>query len=154
MARRFVPQTGQTDYTHIRWAPVINCVVQRGGKILLVQRSKELQFYPECWNGISGFLDNHRSLEEKVQDELHEELGIGYENIVSITPGTVFDQDEPAYNKTWIVHPVLVQVKTEKIALDWEATTHRWVSPTDARTMKLLPGFDRVLNTFFRSGAA
>lgn len=141
----FVPQPGQIDYTYARWAPVINCVVKHDGKILVVQRSQELNFYPGYWNGVSGFLDDRRSLEEKVQDELGEELGIMPKDIISIRLGQIFDQEAPDYHKTWIVHPVLVEVATDRVRLDWEAQKYQWVTLDEARALKLLPGFDLVL---------
>jgi ADP-ribose pyrophosphatase YjhB (NUDIX family) len=102
----FKPKLGQLDYTNARWAPVINCVVKYGNKLLVVQRSKELNFYPGYWNGVSGFLDDKRSLRQKVYDELREELGISKAKIKKIQIGEIFDQEEPKYKKTWIVHPV------------------------------------------------
>ena len=151
---KFKPKPGQIDYTHARWAPVINCVVAYRNKILLVRRSKELHFYPGCWNGVSGFLDDQRSLREKVKDELREEVGIWPRNIRKITLGRIFHQEAPQYGKTWIVHPVFVKVSTSRIKLNWEAGTYRWVKPSDAKKMKLLPGFAEVLkrlNTQHRS---
>jgi len=142
----FQPKPDQTDYTHARWAPVINCVVKYGDKILVVERSKGLRFYPGYWNGISGFLDDGRSLEEKVRDELLEEVGIAGEDIVSIRLGAIFDQEAPELGKTWIVHPVFVEVKTDQVRLDWEAQGHRWVTPDEVKTLNLLPGFERVLD--------
>lgn len=141
----FKPKPGQVDYTHARWAPVINCVVKYRGKILIVQRSKELHFYPGYWNGISGFLDDRRTLEEKVRDELREEAGIPERAIRRIRLGKIFHQDAPKYGKIWIVHPVLVEVKADKVKLDWEAEEYRWVTEQEARQFNLLPGFDRVL---------
>ena len=141
----FKPKPGQVDYTHARWAPVINCVLKYKNKLLLVKRSKELKFYPSCWNGISGFLDDQRSLTEKVSDELREELGILKNKIQRIRLGAIFDQEEPKYRKTWVVHPVLVEVKIDKIKLDWEARDYKWVTFQEAKRLKLLPGFDKVL---------
>ncbi len=145
---KFKPEKGQVDFTGIRWAPVINCVLRYKGKILLVQRNENLRLYPGCWNGISGFLDDQKSLEEKVLQELKEELGLGKESIVSIKPGQIFDQDEPKYKKTWIVHPVLVEVNTDKITLDWEAQRFEWFKVSDALKLKLLPGFGELLKGF------
>jgi 8-oxo-dGTP pyrophosphatase MutT (NUDIX family) len=115
------------------------------GKILLVQRSRQLNFYPGYWNGVSGFLDDFRSLKEKVSDELREEVGIPKTKIGRIRLGRIFDQEEPKYNKTWIVHPVLVEVKTGQVKLDWEAEGYRWVQLREAKRLKLLPGFRAVL---------
>ncbi len=146
---KFKPKTGQVDYTYARWAPVINCVVKYRGKILLVERSKKLRFYPSYWNGVSGFLDDRKSLEQKVHEELQQELGIKKNLIQKIQFGSIFHQEEPKYKKTWIVHPVLVEVKTDKIKLDWEARDYKWLLLKDASKFKLLPGFDEVLKRLF-----
>ena len=59
----FNPKPGQTDYTNVRWAPAINCVVKHADKILIVKRSLDMKFYPGWWNGLGGFLDDDKSLE-------------------------------------------------------------------------------------------
>lgn len=141
----FKPKSGQIDFTNARWAPVINCLVKYQDKILVVRRSKELNFYPGYWNGISGFLDDRKSLKEKVAEEISEELGLPKNKIKQISLGEIFDQEEPKYKKTWIVHPVLVEVTTDKIKLDWEAMDYQWLLPKEIRKLKLLPGFDHVL---------
>jgi len=147
---KFKPKKGQVDFTDIRWAPVLNCVLKYKDKILVVQRDKRMRLYPEYWNGIAGFLDDDKSLEEKVLEELEEELSLFKKDIISIQPGQVFDQDAPKYKKTWIVHPVLVKVNTDKIKLDWEAQNHKWIRPSEAKKLKLLPGFDCVLKALFK----
>ena len=141
----FQPSRDQTDYTHARWAPVINCVVKYGSRMLVVRRSPEINFYPGYWNGISGFLDDHQSLTEKVYGELKEELGLTKSQIAKIEIGDIFDQDEPKYNKTWIVHPVLVEVKTDKVRLDWEASDYKWLTLSEVKKIKLLPSFAETL---------
>ena len=146
---KFKPKLGQIDYTNARWAPVINCVVKYKDRILIVQRSSDLNFYPGYWNGISGFLDDKRSFEEKVRDELKEEAGIAKKDIILIRLGKIFHQDEPKYKKTWIVHPVLVKVKTNKVKLDWEAKNYKWIKVKEAKNFNLLPGFDKVLENLF-----
>lgn len=141
----FKPKSGQVDYTHARWAPVINCVIKYRDKILVVQRSKELNFYSGYWNGISGFLDDNRSFEQKVKDELWEELGIPGRTVKKIRLCEIFHQEASKYKKTWIVHPVLVEIKTDKVRLDWEARNYKWIKISEAKKIKLLPGFDQVL---------
>ena len=147
---KFKPRKGQVDFTNIRWAPVLNCVLKYKDKILVVQRNKEMRLYPEYWNGISGFLDDNKSLEEKVFEELREEVGLSKKDILSIKHGQVFDQDAHDYNKTWIVHPVLVNIKTDEVVLDWESQNHQWIKPKDAKKLKLLPGFKEVLKVLFK----
>lgn len=145
---KFKPKKNQTDYTKARWCPVINCVLEYNKKILLVKRNKSLNFYPNYWNGISGFLDDQKSLREKIISEIKEETGISKKNIKSIKLGKIFLQEEKKYKKTWIVHPVLVKVKTDKVKLDWEAQEYKWVKLKEAKKLKLMPGFLKVLDFF------
>lgn len=147
----FKPRRGQIDFTRARWAPVINCVVRHEDKILLVKRSSGMKLYPGRWNGISGFLDDRRSLEEKVKAELKEELGIPERCVQSIQRGTIFDQEAPQYKKTWVVHPVLVDVSTDAVRLNWEAKEYAWVDLQNIKQFDLLPGFGKLLETLLRS---
>ncbi len=143
----FRPKKGQVDYTHIRYAPVINCLLRYRGKILLMRRNKGLRFYPDCWNGVSGFLDDQKSVRGKVIEEIREELGMPAHTVRRITIGPIFHQESKRYKKTWIVHPILVDMKTDMIKrIDWEARGFAWVEPKDIRKRKLLPGFSLVLS--------
>lgn len=146
MAKKlFKPQKGQVDYTNIRWTPVINCVLSYKNKILVVQRNDDFDFYPGYWNGISGFLDDNKSLREKVLEEIKEEVGITGSDIRKIYLGEIFNQEETKYKKTWIVHPILVETKTDKVKINWEAKDYKWVSLQEAKKLRLLPGFENVL---------
>lgn len=149
--KNFQPKSGQVDYTNIRWAPVINCVVKHGDKILIVRRSSKLKFHPGWWNGLGGFLDDNKNLEEKVEEEIREETGISAEDIISIKIGEIFDEDDTKFGKTWIVHPVLAEVKTDKVVLDWEAEDYRWIKPEELTNFKITAGFKKVVRNFFPS---
>jgi isopentenyldiphosphate isomerase len=142
---KFKPKPGQVDFTNARWAPVMNCVLKYKNKILIVQRSKDVGFYPGYWNGVSAFLDDEKSLKQKIQEELKEELGMARGNILNFHLGEIYHEEAIKYKKTWIVHPVLVEVTTDKIRLDWEAKSHKWVKLREIKGLKLLPGFLEVL---------
>jgi hypothetical protein len=51
----FIPRPSQVDYTHIRYAPVLNAVVVYLGKALLPQRNNAMRSYPNHRCGISGY---------------------------------------------------------------------------------------------------
>ena len=104
-----------------------------------------MRLYPSYWNGIAGFLDDQKSLKEKIYQEIKEETGLSSKQVLSVKFGIIFNQEAPKYKKTWIVHPVLVQVSTDDIKLDWEAVRHKWIHPKDVKKLKLLPGFNQVL---------
>lgn len=142
---KFKPRPDQVDYTNARWAPVINCVLKFKDKILVVKRGDGVGFYKGYWNGIAGFIDDKRSFLQKIKDEVKEETGVCGKNILDIKLGEIFHQEAPKYKKTWIVHPVLVEVATDEIKLDWEAENYKWINPREAEKLKLLPGFKEVL---------
>ncbi|MDH4330470.1 MAG: NUDIX domain-containing protein [Candidatus Moranbacteria bacterium] len=135
----------QVDYTNIHWAPVINCVVSHGGKILIVKRSNKVGYYQDYWNGISGFLDDDRTMKEKVIQEIEHELGVGLDEIESMQFGEIFHEPALKYKKTWIVHPVLVELKNNKIEPNWETDEYKWVYVDEIDKYKLLPGFKKVV---------
>ena len=143
---KFIPAPGQVDYTNIRYCPVINCVLRYENKILLVKRSSVLKLYPGYWNGISGFLDSELSVEDKALEELREELNINNHDVLSIKRGRVLVQESEKYLKTWIVFPLLVDVKTTDIKLDWEASSYKWLTVRYAKKLNLLPGFKEVID--------
>lgn len=145
----FIAKKGQVDYTNIRYCPVVNSVVCRGDKILLVKRSSDLRLYPGYWNGISGFLDTDQSLEEKVEEEIEQELGLKKSAIKQMRRGHVFSQDAAEYHKTWIVFPVAVEVSSDRIKLDWEASDYIWTSLDKVKQMELMPGFLDVIEELF-----
>jgi len=145
----FKPKPGQIDFTNIRRVPVINCVVRSDGKVLLVKRSGGMKFYPNYWNGISGFLDDDQTVEEKVLEELTEELGVEEDDIISMKKGSIIEYEDSAYKKTWLIHPVLVDINTNDIKIGWGAKEFKWVSPTELDDFELLPGFDKVVETLF-----
>jgi len=173
----FVPRPGQVDYRQIRWAPVLNCVLQYKNKFLIVQRSAKMNVYPNAWNGIAGYLDDRKSLKEKIWEEMREECGLKPKDIISMRPGTVFDHEAPQYKghkpcvssslrgsvktsfstsllarqnkKTWVIHPILVKVKTDKIKIDWEAQDYRWVKLNEIKKFKIIPSFGLVVKSLF-----
>ncbi|MCR4279895.1 MAG: HD domain-containing protein [Candidatus Komeilibacteria bacterium] len=139
----------RVDYTNMKLAPVINCLVTYQGKILLVQRSETLNFYPGLWNGISGFLDDSKSPRQKAYEELAEELSIKAESVVEMKVGASFRVSDDTMDKIWDVHPILVEIDSDEIHLDREAQAYDWFTPAQALAKGLVPGFDRVIKSFF-----
>ena len=141
----FKAQIGQVDYTDIRWVPVFNCVVMFRGKMLLLLRSRAVGYYPGYWNGVSGFLDDHKSLAEKAKEELWEELGIKEKDIKSIKLIDIIEGENKRHKKTWIIHALTVELLVPDIKLNWENDAYVWIDKKEVFTYRLLPGFHDVL---------
>ena len=108
-----------------------------------------MRLYPNYWNGVSGFLDDAQDIEDKVREELREELGIAADDLLELTRGTPLLQEAPQYNKTWLVMPMLAKVRHVTFQLDWEAQHAQWYTPQDIMALDLLPGFKYVVAQFF-----
>lgn len=91
------------------------------------------------------FLDDHESLEEKTRTELKEEAGIRPVDIIRMEFGDVFDLEDSAHKKTWVVHPVRVFVRSPRVVLNDEASDFRWITFREAEEYDLMPGFRIVL---------
>ncbi|OGG44200.1 hypothetical protein A2841_04160 [Candidatus Kaiserbacteria bacterium RIFCSPHIGHO2_01_FULL_48_10] len=141
----FTVKPGQKDFTNEKRAPIVNCVVQCGGRILVARRSSRMNFYPGFWSGVSGFLDDGKDPQEKAKEELQEELGIGERNIIQIEEGIPFEQEDLKYGKVWVVHPVLVKVSADTVVPNWEIEDYKWVDAEEVETFELAPGFERVV---------
>ena len=49
-------------------------------------------------------------------------------------------------NKTWIVHPVLVELKEKpEIKLDWEHTEFRWIKPEELNNYDFVTDLDKTV---------
>ncbi len=145
----FKAKPGQRDYTHAREAPVVNSVLECAGKILLVRRSEKLGFYPGLWSGITGFLDDEKNPEDKLKEEIREELGIGDDNLGQIESALPFEIEDTRYSKRWTIHPLKAILLTKEVELNWEAEEYVWISPEKIYEYNLLPGYDRVFKIFY-----
>lgn len=141
---------GRIDYTDVKEAPVINCFIKHNDQILILRRSEKVSNYNGKWNSVAGFLDSpERSLEDIVRQELKEELNIDVENIADIKFGENYTLPDKSIGKTWIIFPVLVEIKDRsKIKLDWEHKEFCWILPSELKNYDIVPGLEKVLHVF------
>jgi 8-oxo-dGTP diphosphatase len=139
-------EDGRIDYFTSDKAPVLNCFVRFQNQVLILKRSDKVRAYQGLWNSISGYLDEIRPLEEKVLEELREELGIDSELVLQIKNGKPYEFFDGDIKKTWIIFPVLAELKTQpEIRLDWEHTECKWIDSADLKKFEIVPGLDKIL---------
>jgi len=137
---------GRIDYSRSDRAPVVTCFIQFEGKILLLKRSDRVHTYQGKWNTVAGYLDEPKTIRQKAIGELEEELGIQHHNISRITLGLSYEFFDPGANKSWLVHPVLVELKKRpQIKLDWEHTEFKWISPHEIGLYDTVPRLEESL---------
>lgn len=134
---------GRIDYSHSSIAPIINIFLRYEGKILLVKRSNKVSSYHGKWNGVAGYLDEFVPIKKKMSEELIEEVGITDKQILHYHIGEPYQFTDKI---TWIVHPILVDLKIKpEIKLDWEHTEYRWIKPEELNNFDTVPNLDKTL---------
>ncbi len=136
---------GRINYRNSNIAPVLTVYIKHKNKILLLKRSNKVRTYQGKWNTVAGYLDELKSLREKVLEELREEIGIREDNLLSIKFLNRYKFTDPSIKKTWITYPVIVEIKNPKIKLDWEHTEHKWIKLEDVRKFDTVPNLGKVL---------
>jgi len=85
-------------------------------------------------------------IKEKILEELREEINVDEDNIRFIEVKDSYKLKDSKINKTWIVHPVLVELKEKpEIKLDWEHTEFRWIKPEELNNYDFVTDLDKTL---------
>lgn len=131
---------GRIDYTNSDTAPVITIFICLEDKVLLLKRSEKVLTYKGKWNTVAGYLDEIGPIQEKILEELSEELCIMEEDICLIKIGESYTFSDSSAKKTWIVYPVKVELcRDVPIILDWEHTEYIWINPKDIELFDTVP---------------
>jgi 8-oxo-dGTP pyrophosphatase MutT (NUDIX family) len=140
---------GRIDYSNSDRAPVITAFVKCEDKILLLKRSKEIKNYPQKWNAVTGFMDELKPVEEKVLEEIEEELGIGKGSIVLMRIGKPYEVTDYDVKKTWIVNPVIVELKRiPEIRLNFEHTEFKWIKREELSYFNTVPFIKKFFDNY------
>lgn len=138
---------GRINFTGVRKAPVLNVVVWCDDEILLVKRSQKVSAYQGLWNGISGFIDEPKAVEDFARQELSEELGLPVTDIKNIIVCRPYEVDDRDIDRTWFVYPVLAELKQKsEIKLDWEHTDYAWIKPEQLKDYECVKDFDKSVH--------
>ncbi len=144
-------EDGRIDYSTSDKAPVLNCFVKFESQILILKRSDKVRAYQGLWNSIGGYLDEPVALEEKVLEELREELGIMPDLILQIKKGKPYELFDDEIQKTWFIFPILAELKMQpEIKLDWEHTEFKWINLGDLKDFETVSGLEKILEAVLK----
>ncbi len=137
---------GRIDYSNSDKAPVLTCFVRFEEKILLLKRSDRVHSYQGKWHTVAGYIDEPKPIRQKALEELEEELSIPSKNVSRFIAGEPYEFFDEGAKKSWIVHPVLVELKKKpEVTLDWEHTEFKWISPDAVKGYDTVPKLDESL---------
>ncbi len=141
---------GRIDYTTAPKCPVINVIVVYKQRALLLKRSDKVMAYKGKWNCLGGFLDEVGTIEDKIHEELREELSVLptlVERIAYVDPIEVVDS---VIGRTWLIQPAVVVLKEQPIiTLDWEHTDYAWVTEDEIKKYDTVEGLDKLIEKAF-----
>ncbi|MCH7568695.1 MAG: NUDIX domain-containing protein [Nanoarchaeota archaeon] len=139
-------EDGRIDYHNSKRAPVLICFVKFNDEILILKRSENVMVYKGKWNGVGGFLDEDKSVEEKVLEELKEELDIDKEVVKEIKVRDSYELFDEEIDRTWIIFPVLAELSEKpEIKLDREHTEYKWIRPSEIEEFDFIFKVDEIL---------
>lgn len=92
---------------------------------------------------MAGYLDEVKPVRDKVLKELEEEVGVEENDISSITFGETWEFRDPDIRKTWLIKPVLVELKRKPmVKLDWEHTEYKYIEPSELKSFDIVPNLE------------
>lgn len=137
---------GRINYKHSEVALTITVFITYNEKLLILKRSNKVLAYKGKWGTVAGYLDELKPIQEKILEEIKEEIGVERDKISSIYFGEPYEFTDHEINKTWIIHPSLVELKEKPdVKLDWEHDEYRWIKPEESKNFDTFPGFEESL---------
>ena len=128
------------DYTNSKIAPVLICFVKYKDKFLLLKRSDKVLAYKNLWSVLAGFIDDEKTIEDKIIEEITEELGLKKEDVKKITRGDIYTFKDEKIDRDWIRNLYVVEISTDNIKLDWEHVDYKWISSEEINNFEITPG--------------
>jgi 8-oxo-dGTP diphosphatase len=127
---------------------VVTCILEHGGKILLLKRSNQVGTYRGLWGGVAGYVEELEDPYDTALKEIQEEAGVNLESLELVHKGNPIEfsdtYDGKRYN--WIVYPFLFHIQAkELVRIDWEHEEYRWVHPSEVKKLDTVPGLDDVI---------
>lgn len=127
---------GTVEMDNICAREVVSCLVQSGGKTLILKRSESVGSWQGKWAAVSGYIEEGETPTDTAFKEMKEEL--------SVERPTLVRRGSPIVTRkegiVWVSHPFLFALDDgdSDIKIDWEHADFRWI------TLDELPGFDTV----------
>lgn len=133
-------EDGRVNYRTSRINLVLGVIIMRWNSLLILKRSQKVLTYSGMRDFVGGYLDDGLLPEEKVMEEIQEELWIDPFEVLSIRRFRRIVQYDDVINKVRVNFPMLIMVKPDvSIVLDDEHTEYNWISWDDLHNYDLVP---------------
>lgn len=127
---------------------VVTCLLEHGGKILLLKRSNLVGTYRGLWGGVAGYVEELEDPYDTALKEISQEAGINFDVLTLVKKGIPIEITDTYEGRRydWLVYPFLFHIKDKSLVhIDWEHEEYRWVLPSEVRKLDTVPGLDEVV---------
>ncbi|DAC72443.1 MAG TPA: NUDIX pyrophosphatase [Thermoplasmata archaeon] len=127
---------------------VVTCLLEHGGKILLLKRSNMVGTYRGLWGGVAGYVEDLEDPYMTAVKEISQETGIDLDALMLVKKGDPIEFSDTYEGKRydWVVYPFLFHIEDKGLVrIDWEHEEYRWVSPSEVKKLETVPGLDEVV---------
>jgi 8-oxo-dGTP pyrophosphatase MutT (NUDIX family) len=127
---------------------VVTCLVEHGGRILLLKRSNLVGTYRGLWGGVAGYVEEYEDPYDTALKEICQEAGITLDALTFVKKGSPIEITDTYEGRRydWLVYPFLFHIEdTSLVRIDWEHEEYRWVLPSEVRKLDTVPGLDEVV---------
>lgn len=138
---------GRIDVPAVVVKPVVSVFLRNRGRVLVVRRGERVGSFQGKWSAVSGYIEGREAPRRRALQEVREETGIR---------GARFRAEaEPLYTRlgttAFRVHPLLFDVPSRRVQLDWENVDYRWIRPADLADLETVPRLADVLERLLPS---
>ncbi len=137
---------GHLDLPEVDAKPVVSAFLRNRSRYLVLRRSEKVGTFRNRWSAVSGYLEGDEDPGDRALQEIREETGIADAAFVSAGRPILTRHGPTAF----VVHPFLFDVRTRRVALDWENVESRWVTPEEIGRLETVPRLGDVLSSALR----
>jgi len=126
--------------------PALKAIVVKGGKILILKRSKKEDCFKDQWDLPGGGIKFGENPEEALEREIREEAGIKSDVLRPVRIWTFFKDG----GRTQVVGiTILCKYKSGKVKLGKEHEDFKWVRPEDIKNYNINEGIKKDVREAF-----
>ena len=124
----------------------VTSFLESDNEILILLRSQQVSTYPGKWGGISGALDNDKTIDEQAVVEIEEETGVSREYLKLLKKGEPVFIDDEERNLRKVIFPYLFHIEDRnEVRIDWEHDQLKWIKPEDIDKYDTMPKLKELL---------
>ena len=128
--------------------PALKAIIVKNGKILILKRTKEEDYFKEMWDIPGGRINFGEMPEKALKREVKEETGLEIEVVKPVRVWSFFKNKE----KTQVVGiTMLCKYKSGEVKLSEEHRKFKWINPKEIESYNVHEGIKKDIKTCFIS---